>query len=377
VAARRTALFLGAGASKPFGYPLTAEIMPRILSELEQERLFSGTPDARKARKNLHRLLLKLLPGYLDVYRRGHCIPITELLSLVDHLLHQGATVPNTANRGDLQELRILLDRAISYVLRSPSASRARTKCLNDVVSWILRQGSEDAPLSIISTNYDIHLEHALYKRFEEKGAKLSRSLSKIVDFGFSWRPEDEDNTVFHPPQRPLLRIYKLHGSVNWLRCPGCQHIYVNPYGQVTVWAYLQKRHNYNLCVCGTWPLEPLIVAPSLARLISDGTLPYLWQRAGEALRMADHWIIIGYSLPPEDTAIQSMLQRAYHGRVSASGEVRFPRVTVVQKLPRPDPRLREKPALTLQEARYRTLFPECEFMGDGFEGFVTTACRR
>jgi hypothetical protein len=37
-----------------------------------------------------------------------------------------------------------------------------------------------------------------------------------------------------------------------------------------------------------------------------------IWQTALEALREAETWYIIGYSLPPEDVAIRTILLRAY-----------------------------------------------------------------
>jgi hypothetical protein len=57
-----------------------------------------------------------------------------------------------------------------------------------------------------------------------------------------------------------------------------------------------------------------MIVAPSLVRSIRDANLLAIWQSALESLRTADRWIIAGYSLPPEDLAILSILLRAFRG---------------------------------------------------------------
>jgi hypothetical protein len=74
-------------------------------------------------------------------------------------------------------------------------------------------------------------------------------------------------------------------------------------------------------------------------------------------MRVADEWIVVGYSLPPEDIAIRSILVRAYSGR----GKKRKPpRIRVVQ--------LSEDKKL---EDRYRLLFPECTFEYGGFESFI------
>ena len=75
-------------------------------------------------------------------------------------------------------------------------------------------------------------------------------------------------------------------------------------------------------------------------------------------MRRADDWVIIGYSMPPEDPAIRSLFIRAFYGRVSP------PRLTVVQK--GLDPKT---------VAAYRILFPALDlirdYRQDGLEGFL------
>jgi hypothetical protein len=74
-------------------------------------------------------------------------------------------------------------------------------------------------------------------------------------------------------------------------------------------------------------------------------------------MRTANNWIIAGYSLPPEDFAIRSILLRAYHGRGKKGNP---PNIRVVQK--NKDKKM---------EDRYKLLFPECEFEYGGFERFI------
>jgi hypothetical protein len=98
-----------------------------------------------------------------------------------------------------------------------------------------------------------------------------------------------------------------------------------------------------------------------------DPNLLEIWKNALEALRHAHEWIIVGYSLPPEDLAIRSMFLRAWQSRTEK------PRVTVVQKPGNmkdggtsPGDKLEEI------ESRFCLLFPECTYFRDGLEGYLS-----
>jgi hypothetical protein len=63
----KTAFFLGAGASKTFGYPLTSEILPFILWRLNEGKLFNSfgnkTDPHQMDRERFRLLLSRVVPG--------------------------------------------------------------------------------------------------------------------------------------------------------------------------------------------------------------------------------------------------------------------------------------------------------------------------
>ena len=362
--ARRTVLFLGAGASRPFGFPMTAEILPEILRRLRKRTLFRRGRSGRsgEAGASTHDELHHLLSRFLPALFAGEVQPplITDLLSLVDHLLFAGNAPQPDLDLKDLDRLRTLLERAIAEVLAEPTVpdrADANEEVLRRFVDWMHdRARAGDCPLSIITTNYDVVIEKRLYARLN------AREIPELIDFGLSWRVVDSpgDAPAQARPASPWLGLYKLHGSLDWLRCPLCDHIYIDP--ARTIFRGEASRDGsaraarLATCVCGYRPLRHIIVAPSMVRDVRNPNLLTIWHSALESLRTADEWIVIGYSMPPEDIAIRAMLLRAHRGRQ------RPPHVRLVERGPNEE-----------VENRYRLLFPDLEFDSGGVEGFVAS----
>jgi NAD-dependent SIR2 family protein deacetylase len=404
----KTVIFLGAGASKALGLPLTNEILPALLERLvleppEGEPLFGGDPDDQQL---LKRCLGAILPGLggipagpkekRDAWRDGLPL-ITDVLSAVDYLLLSENAPDPDFSRQELARARVLLERALFELLvrnESPDAlpmegipgdvrsewqetagrrlvpPRPATYAqdLRRTVDWIEELSSKPGDrVTLISTNYDIEVEQGLYNR-------LGYGLFGRVDFGLTVR-EPVGGQVYRRPDDARLGVFKLHGSLNWLRCDLCDNVYVNPVGAIAYLSFLLgddaerykerqpwleqlEADNANRCHCGYRPLRHVIVAPSFVRDVRDPMLREVWRSALEALRQADEWVIVGYSLPPEDVAIRSMFLRAYRGRDGAA-----PRVVVVQK--------GEK-----ERTRYQLLFPGHAYVAGGLSGYLDSRQR-
>jgi hypothetical protein len=375
-------LFLGAGASAAFGYPVTSQILGVIRDRLLSETLFTdrhekeldekgtaelawqltrGKPhvqvfpddlDSRGAADLmalLRQRLRILLPGIEEV--RDQLPLITDVLSLIDHLLTSGDVCSPRFLPKYMEELRELLERAIMAVLEKPidpdRAAQGQYR-LDKLTEWICGSRQETGqPVTVVTTNYDVLLERAIYSNLEQHGVPVARA----VDFGFGWR-DPGSGTIHEPPADPRIRFYKLHGSLNWLRRQLCGFVYINIVGMIYQQAYRKKLGWGNTCDCLQGPLRSLIVAPSMVRQFRDPNLLTVWQRSLEALRRARQWVIIGYSLPGEDLAIRSILMRAERGHEGA------PEVAVYQR----DPAL---------EGRFRLLFPNCRYEVGGVERFI------
>jgi hypothetical protein len=367
---RRTVLFLGAGASKALGYPLTNEIFRSILTRLKARTLFlqlnvvyplfsehgkvnsaGFLPDAMAI---LEAELMALFPGVLTSPMPPQ---ITEVLSLLDHFIFTGAAALPMYPRERLVRLRALLERAVATVVTEPDSTRdeAHRARVERFVKWVAAESARGKPddhrVTVITTNYDLAVEAPLTNA-------LSQDSLARVDFGFNWRDpfrhEEDEEVVRLRPEAPSIAFYKLHGSINWLRCSLCEHVYMNGFGPIFHQAFASRMRPESTCSCHHWPLGTLLVAPSMIRDIRDPNLLSIWQAALEAMRVADEWVVVGYSLPAEDLGIRSLFMRASHARK------RPPMVRLYGHGSQPD-----------VEARYRLLLPDVDYDGGGFEGYI------
>jgi len=360
-------IFLGAGSSKPFGYPLTAEIMPLIIERAIEGKLFERRsegpastnvlPDAAACGVLLRRLGM-LFPGVSMQNATSAALPqVTDVLSLLDRLIADGLGLSAEFRRADVVETRMLVERAIAEVLDGPVSDPTLAMSLRERRRWadaLVTRAERGDEITIVTTNYDLLFERSLYERLAQ-GAPVPRAsqLAESVDYGFDWRLPGygEHEPVITRPRRPKVRLFKLHGSLNWLRCEVCGYIYINPRGAVYRQAYREDASIHNSCTCGAWPLRTVLVTPSSVRDIRDFNLLSVWNSALEALRTADDWRFVGYSLPGEDVSIRSLLLRAYSGWHGA-GE----RPTVHAYLHRTEPS--GSTTAPPERARYEALFP-------------------
>lgn len=356
---KAVALFMGAGASKPFGYPLTNQLLPLIRSNLLSNRLFrvqslAYLDDAQATQDKLDELSAAdrktfsdcmniILPGFNSAEDKDLPL-ITDVLSLVDHSLHAMNSLTPLMSTKALTHFRVLLERAVLGVLAVTSPPSDPLNSLKRLTGWLINKAQSKDHIGIISTNYDIELESQLFKEYQWN------KIRNEFDFGFGWR-DTVTGAVYKRPTNPSLRIFKLHGSLNWLRCDLCDHVYINTNGEIAPLGY-EEVSDGNTCHCNHAPLRSVIVAPSIVRDIRDVNLLECWKSAVEFLRTAEEWIIVGYSFPSEDIAIRSLFLRAYHARATP------PAVHVVQKgdalLP-----------------RYRLFFPDCTYESGGLEAFI------
>ena len=184
----------------------------------------------------------------------------------------------------------------------------------------------------VVSTNYDINIDAALYELVyaDETGAERDGSQLSDVYLGSTEFRDPYTDEYALSSAKATVDLLKLHGSLNWLYCPRCMRIFVAAFGfSVRYLADLNDPETLDerTCFCGYHPLEVVIVAPSSTQEIANLHLRSIWLNAYKALEASDHIVICGYSLPPEDLAIRSLFHRSLDARRQMGGKTPTVRV--------------------------------------------------
>jgi len=166
-----------------------------------------------------------------------------------------------------------------------------------------------------VSTNYDILIDNALLhiQASEIPGKMLDYSVD-FTNFGLPantpqrWR-------IWHKPKPSAVRLFKLHGSLNWLYCSTCNSLTLTPGMKGAIRLIERTREDIAKCqVCNTF-MSPVIVPPTFYKDMSRVFLSLVWNKAENALREVDHIIFCGYSFPDADIHIKYLLKRVQTNR--------------------------------------------------------------
>lgn len=184
---RHVCVFLGAGAAHACGLPGIAELQSQVLEGLQgdQRAAFARQLDERNLEQALSRL--------------------RRIAALLD-----GATEKvDGLNADDARRL----DRAVCHlIVKALDVAKADLEPVKRLAAWT-GQADYHLPVELFTVNYDLLLE----KAFEAQrvryfdgfvGALRARFHTELVEAA----PADADSWL--PPF--LVRLWKLHGSVNW-----------------------------------------------------------------------------------------------------------------------------------------------------------------
>ena len=274
----------GAGFSRALvpGAPLLVD----DFSNDDLERKIRGLPDASR-----------LLEWERNPHPKGH-IDIERLMTRLDALMpyDYAEDAGNAANEYGflLTELkRAFLDR-----LRE-----ARTGTIHGEELTRFAKFCESYRCCCITFNYDDFLDEALahtgsWNPYWGYGFFCPSSLDTIASFD-----ELEQNS--------MLRLLKLHGSINWRPKLG----YASPVAIDSIthhhdWPGVRLRYPQ---VSGHLEREPVMVPPVLSKssLVEQPVLRLVWSHAFARLAKAHEVTFIGYSFPATDIAARTLFSEA------------------------------------------------------------------
>ncbi len=382
----KTVYILGAGFSKPAGFPLQGELLRSVLDEAGEDILrLSGdilsspeTPsdDIRRDRETIRHFTDASFPS------REH-VQFEDVFTLLDQtILERAHLVKFPENQ--LREIRSAWIRAILFTLHQTSEQhlkgsnmRHRAIAAALIEQRIAAKISGD-PFSIISLNWDSLLEDSIYWVINEVGALRKGKALVDVDYCIYTTPLPKAAHTASTQQKACgifnIKLLKMHGSSTWLRCPCSNLVYTGlgmrkPAHEVYVKrrispfikCHLDEREKPSPSI-----LEPFIITPTFTKVFDLPHIQTTWHNAFVELREADHVVFIGYSLPDADYHFRTLLRRAIRSKTPVN-------VILDSFAEPPKDSLAADQRTVFPAQRYRQVFREDQltFNYDGLESFA------
>jgi len=208
---RRIILFLGAGASAPFGYPTTQKFINELKDNLGSDvegKFLSYLLDIKGFTDVEHVLEL------LDLLQSINRHPVKDFLRTYPTHLRFGAgeSISFLEMLDGMEKLR---DRIQSDVFRQYEFDPTTIGPITQVYSPLVEM------LSLLSNYKEIPIFTTNYDRVIEEFCR-SNKLTCIDGFKrtggseeFEWNPEDFNREITDTSET-TIKLFKLHGSLNW-----------------------------------------------------------------------------------------------------------------------------------------------------------------
>jgi hypothetical protein len=302
-----TVTILGAGASYGSGVPLTSELSGAFLR----------TP----RRSSLPQVVQKQISESLEEYwrevfgwKQNHPRPTFEdHFTALDLAANTGHNLGGGFEPSRLRVLRRLSIHRAFEILQSSQKDPGLTTLVGALTS---RSDSN----RVVSLNWDTCVEEQLNRISTpcEYGVKMSRS-----------------GPALDPTSREPLEILKLHGSRNWFYCDICRQIFSGepssnhtvdksgillrvrdfqrlraPDSVLDALREWKKKESLTCNDCRV-ELSARVATFSYSKAFGFFQFDAVWDRTLYALRMARHWIFVGYSLPEADFEFRHLLKTA------------------------------------------------------------------
>jgi len=305
---RDVVFFFGAGVSIADGAPLQATILPMLYADEALNR--TDLKDLQEAKD----FLLAFF-----VYSGGEeNVPNLEyVFGFIDFFLSKGEALSAIYTCEFLAQLRETLIRYIHYIIASCINQSSVT--LKKMIEQIHTQNTN---VSFITLNYDTLFEDS-FNDFFVLNSYYSFCY-ELINYDYEYL---SPASWFINPMRPILtpsnsaprviKLIKLHGSLNWLYCNVCNSLMVKLTNKERLLAgILEAAHGSNDEEINNCPrdgslMRALITPPAYKKDLSHPVISSLLIEASHELRTARKVVFIGYSMPEADVHIKAILTRA------------------------------------------------------------------
>lgn len=173
---------------------------------------------------------------------------------------------------------------------------------------------------AFITVNYDLLIDKAIV-RHQEKSDGLKDTT--LPDYGIPVY-------LNHSPSEggSGIKLFKLHGSLNWLYCPVCKTVHLRREDYHMVSPPDHSPHNFldkTCCSCSS-QLVYIYIPPTYFKALSNPYIVQVWNKAEQTIKECRKIMFCGYSLRDTDIHIKYLFKRGILNRISPSS---LPKVMV------------------------------------------------
>ena len=320
----KTAIFLGAGASAAEGAPVQKDLFKNYFKSVSERSFVKAAPNSpEQMKKELAEFFRVLFGINIQVSKAAvdkivfptfeEALGVLDLAELRRESLRQ-FDLEDIGSYGN--RIRLVRQFIVMAMAKAIADSLHRVKGLHrQLISNLNRKGLLEATI-FISANYDILIDNALLavRLVEEIPGS---TLDYGVDFTNFELPENfpQRRMIWRRPKPTATKLFKLHGSLNWLYCSTCNTLTLTPGMKGAIQLISKTRQDIAMCRFCKSLMSPIIVPPTFYKDMSRVFLSLIWNKAENALRHVNHIIFCGYSFPDADIHIKYLLKRVQTNR--------------------------------------------------------------
>lgn len=303
---QKTLFIYGAGASKADHAPLQNELFSEIFDLLEGVNNYSNIDLNPDFIKEMKIFLYKLYPINRNIVENVDYPTFEEVMGLIYFAIIRDESFKGISYN-NLSSYLESLTALIAYILQEklrfiPNINRRFLDCLFTTFQEKYINDTERSDLakifkkkfSFLNINYDILLDNAVFDLRNNHGIEY--------DYCFEIK-----NT------HDKLKLFKPHGSLNWLLCKACGKIQTDEYNKISLSYYesiLKKSTFRKKCECGT-EYSPLIIPPSFFKELNNKVIRNILINLENHLKKVENLVFIGYSFPEADIHLKYIFKRA------------------------------------------------------------------
>lgn len=293
---------MGAGASASEGAPVQTNLFKDYFNLIRARNSYV-TPEHERELATFFALMfdIDVDNGNLDnalFPTFEEALGVLDLANLKNESFKDFSNINFASNSGRIKFLRLYL----VYLMADIIDSRLRTsQNIHRKLVRKLKTNRDLANTIFLTTNYDILCDNAI----------LDLYPNNKVDYGVDFVNFNEG--TLERPDLTSIKLFKLHGSLNWLHCSTCNNLKITPYEKGVYKLMVDPSSSY--CQKCETVYSPIIVPPTFYKDLSNVFLSQVWNRAENELLEIEHLIFCGYSFPDADIHIKYLIKRIQKNR--------------------------------------------------------------